>query len=152
VVNQFRLILITLCTGTDSAANPKDLLIDLEKRKGKKEWVCPGQLAFVLKRSEDPSIIQRALSLVPAIGKESLATSVADFTSLISVLAKRGMLNDAFKVFHEMTEVNEVRPNTVTFNALIDGCARYTTIHSSYKHPPTTHHYYRHHHHRHHNI
>lgn len=69
--------------------------------------------------------ISRAEPLLKQMVEQGLAPSVITYSTVIKAYCGANMLEQAFKLFEEMKSHTNLDPDEVTFNTLMDGCARY---------------------------
>lgn len=69
--------------------------------------------------------ISRAEPLLKQMVEQGLAPSVITYSTVIKAYCGANMLEQAFKLFEEMKCNTDLDPDEVTFNTLLDGCARY---------------------------
>ncbi|KAL3517356.1 hypothetical protein ACH5RR_019945 [Cinchona calisaya] len=88
------------------------------------------------RRNDQGRLASSMISILGRLGKVDLAKKVFDnaisegygntvyaYSSLISAYAKSGYCNEAITIFETMKDLN-LKPNLVTYNALIDACGK----------------------------
>lgn len=69
--------------------------------------------------------LQRALQVFKDMKKDNVKMNTIIYTTLIKGYAREYMLEEALSLYEEMISKNEdIHPNTVTYNSLIDCCVR----------------------------
>lgn len=69
--------------------------------------------------------ISRAEPLLKDMADQGVAPSIITFSTVIKAYCAANRLEQAFRIFEEMRRNTEIKADEVTFNTLMDGCARY---------------------------
>jgi len=69
--------------------------------------------------------ICRAEPLLKQMADQGLVPSIITYSTVIKAYCASNQLQQAFKLFEEMKCNTDLTPDEVTFNTLLDGCARY---------------------------
>merc|ERR1740123_449160 len=79
-------------------------------------------LAF-LKACENAREMHRAVALLEYMEQRGIARDTCDYHTVIKGYCREGRLNKAFAVLKQMQASRNCRPDSATYNTLIDACA-----------------------------
>lgn len=68
--------------------------------------------------------ISRALPLLEEMAKDGIEPNIITFSAMIKGYCQENKLDSAFKLMEHMKKSLQLRPDEITYNTLLDGCAR----------------------------
>ncbi|XP_018484664.1 pentatricopeptide repeat-containing protein At1g02060, chloroplastic [Raphanus sativus] len=111
----------------------RNFLFSIEKRSNGSVKLHPRFFNTLITSYADAGLLHESINLFHTMKKMGVSPSAITFNTLLSILLKRGKTGLALDLFHEMRGTYGVKPDSYTYNILINGFCKNSMVSEAFR-------------------